>query len=1335
MKGRGFSMSSLLSSINSIPPPRPARSIPSSQEAQNPEQKPEINPDALPIMGYREDIMKKINSSPVTIISADTGSGKVIENKYLKVIISPETRHFHPIQTTQVPQFILDDATSRGQPCNILVCQPRKIAAMTIARRVAQERNCELGMEVGYQVGLKKKVDTEAHGTRLLFCTTGVIIEKLIQEKHMVNYTHVILDEVHEREIDQDLLMIIVKDFLMLNSKSTKVILMSATFSPKAFVDYFKLSINGSDVVVPSVVTLKTDRKFTIKKFYADDLRHLNIDYATRSSPGISLELFKATKNLILERLKKSQKSILVFLPGIYEIKSFRAVLQADDALKESYLICVLHSSLSIDDQRIAFMSANKPKIVLSTNIAESSITITNPEVDCVIDFGLTKYIQMTENAAMASLKLDWTSQNSMEQRAGRTGRTCDGVVYRMIPEHFFKTLRLNLPPEMIRCPLETVVLRIKILDIGSPNEMLSKAMNSPHPNIVRRSILTLKELGALQRLNSDGSIVHDGKLTYVGRIMAALPLDVRVTKFVITGYLLSVLDEAIVIAAGLNAKSIFKQDISDYKRKLAWADGSACDLISILNAYNLWKLMSEQGHFTSWDVEKQWCKQFNLERKSLHEMRELVNEIKERLTSLNMEPMKGAHAIIFDAKEKPLMLKICAAGAFIPNFFIFGKLTEDYQAEIFKETAGRNPENTVYFKKMDTQYRAYGKIYEAQFKEKLVEARICRSPEDVKVIFDKGGSKVFVQFHDEALMVDSDEYDDIGKKYHQRESSTVAGRVRTEIYKAVKLRKEGWNLTLNLMSLEDTVAYAAKYNIDSESRSSFDAKDNMKHPEMCVIPITCVDEYEGIVTHVVHCSKFYIQPATEENEKILTNIQECLSENLFGFESVAELERYQLVIACDIEATTMKRARVVDVDSKENTVMCFMIDYGETKKLSLDLIGRIADSHKDCFEIPERCFEATLSEVAPSINKCPRGKWTSGAVKKFCELAMTFKLFIVVHSVIEDVASVQLWNGDDNINDELVELGYAQTCVEGFTRTHDHELRKSVQSQYLSRYGAKLEFIRRTDTINKVYVPSPPLQKCNNQLRLHGPISPLETKPINILVEIPLGTTEITVGPASVNSVLLMGDPGSIHGQLLVSANTVKSRNGTVLHDTTIIPDIPGIAVLLAMMFAPNVIFRRNANRTMYECVQFGLGGDPVTNKPIFQEHDCVLPVNIELDKTDFTDVNYLRFIMSHLLKTEPTEIIPSLEDSTKFDLLWLIPKQIMKILARNRGHLPSCDQIQDLTSWKTENQSDGVSWKETIEGGSLFTFIIFPPLRKLPEGQKANLLNRLSVARQETM
>jgi ATP-dependent RNA helicase TDRD9 len=206
----------------------------------------------LPILASKDEILMAISENPVIILQGDTGCGK----------------------TTQVPQYILDECYRKQTDCNIVVTQPRKIAAISNGKRVAFERNCNVGTLVGYQVGLKAKYDEQ---TRILYCTTGVLLQKLISSKTMKAYTHVILDEVHDRDDDMDFLIILVRMLLLRNSKHIKIILMSATIDASRFAKYFELPIpnksKDSEKLPASIIYVDQRRQFEVCEFYYDDLK------------------------------------------------------------------------------------------------------------------------------------------------------------------------------------------------------------------------------------------------------------------------------------------------------------------------------------------------------------------------------------------------------------------------------------------------------------------------------------------------------------------------------------------------------------------------------------------------------------------------------------------------------------------------------------------------------------------------------------------------------------------------------------------------------------------------------------------------------------------------------------------------------------------------------------------------------------------------------------------------------------------------------------------------------------------------------------------------------
>lgn len=245
-----------------------------------------------------------------------------------------------------------------------------------MAKRVSADRKCDLGTTVGYQIGLDKKFDTEKYQTKLLYCTTGVLLEKIVTRKEINQFTYIILDEIHERDTNTDFLMMIIRDHILMRAK-TKLVLMSATLNIKKFEDYFTLDFDGNHIK-PAIVNIASERKFNIEIGYLEDIDKFTmsnniIDYA---KPSITREMYHLAAKIIKEHINQSDKSILVFLPGIYEIESLHSILERYESIQDKYMLIIMHSSLTTNEQNEAFIRSTIPKVILSTNIAESSVTI-----------------------------------------------------------------------------------------------------------------------------------------------------------------------------------------------------------------------------------------------------------------------------------------------------------------------------------------------------------------------------------------------------------------------------------------------------------------------------------------------------------------------------------------------------------------------------------------------------------------------------------------------------------------------------------------------------------------------------------------------------------------------------------------------------------------------------------------------------------------------------------------------------------------------------------------------------------------------------------------------
>uniref|UniRef100_A0A1B0GJV8 RNA helicase n=1 Tax=Lutzomyia longipalpis TaxID=7200 RepID=A0A1B0GJV8_LUTLO len=390
---------------------------------------------SLPVWDKRKEILGILEKNQVLVISGETGCGK----------------------STQVPQFLLDQwlsSAAEGNNKNIphveIICtQPRRLSAIGVAQRVADERVERIGNSVGYQIRLENKISAS---TRLTFCTTGILLRRLQTDPVLANVTYVIVDEVHERSEESDFLLLILRELLEKRS-DLRVILMSATLNAKIFSEYFKgapvLDIPGrtfpveqlflEDIIEQSNYVLEADSQHCrkLKKFFKE-----NVQY---NVPNGSLKINPELIESVLVHIVKGEHNwpregtILIFLPGFAEIQSVHNCL-TDNALFSpragNFVLVPLHSTLTNEEQSLVFQKLKPPKrkIVLSTNIAETSVTID----DCVfvIDCGHMKEKRFDSNRNMESLELVWVSRANALQRKGRAGRVMSGVAIHLFTRH-----------------------------------------------------------------------------------------------------------------------------------------------------------------------------------------------------------------------------------------------------------------------------------------------------------------------------------------------------------------------------------------------------------------------------------------------------------------------------------------------------------------------------------------------------------------------------------------------------------------------------------------------------------------------------------------------------------------------------------------------------------------------------------------------------------------------------------------------------------------------------------------------------------------------------------
>lgn len=353
----------------------------------------------LPIIAHREKILSTIKKNQVVLIRGATGCGK----------------------TTQVPQFILDSfiKENRGTDCRIVCTQPRRVAAISIAARVAEERGEELGGEsVGYLIRCENELP-RPEGGHILYCTVGVLLRQLQTDPTFRNLTHIIVDEVHERSVDSDILLGVLKILLPMRP-DLRVIIMSATIEMDQFSEYFG---NCPTLEVPGF-------NHEVTEYYLGDvMRQINMPLNKREMKDRSTWYSFITKLIVHIHQNRDPGAILVFCSGYDDIERLYKCLKfmKDPSMK----IYILHSLVPVRKNKIfAPAKEGERKIILSTNVAESSITI--DDVVYVVDNGKQKYMAYHADKEMYSLQNMWATKANAQQRKGRAGRCQDGFVFRM---------------------------------------------------------------------------------------------------------------------------------------------------------------------------------------------------------------------------------------------------------------------------------------------------------------------------------------------------------------------------------------------------------------------------------------------------------------------------------------------------------------------------------------------------------------------------------------------------------------------------------------------------------------------------------------------------------------------------------------------------------------------------------------------------------------------------------------------------------------------------------------------------------------------------------------
>ncbi len=534
--------------------------------------------ESLPAFSCRSNLLKIIRENQVIVVVGETGSGK----------------------TTQLTQYLHEDGYSKF---GVIGCtQPRRVAAMSVAKRVSEEFGCTLGTNVGYAIRFE---DVTSEETLIKYMTDGVLLRESLREPDLDNYSAIIIDEAHERSLQTDVLLGLLRRIVS-RRRDLKLIVTSATMDAEKFSNFF----GGVPIFkIPG-------RTFPVEVLYS------------RASPDDYVEA--AVKQALSVHLSRPAGDILIFMTGQEDIEATCTLLQERlSLLKDATPLSILpiYSQMPADLQARIFNRAPKGfrKCVVATNIAETSLTLDG--IVYVIDTGLYKVKVYNPRIGMDALQIAPVSQAGANQRAGRAGRTGPGICFRMYTEASYKQDLLSAPvPEIQRTNLSNVILLLKSL--GVEDLLKFDFIDSPPFENLISSLGQLWILGALD---------HQGKLTEFGLTMVEFPLDPPLSKMLITAIDYECTEEMLSIVSMLSVPSVFyrpkeRQEESDLAREKFLVPES--DHLTLLNVYNQWR---------SHSYSEVWCTTHFVHPKALKKAHEV------RLQLLD----------IFKTKK----LKLCSSG------------------------------------------------------------------------------------------------------------------------------------------------------------------------------------------------------------------------------------------------------------------------------------------------------------------------------------------------------------------------------------------------------------------------------------------------------------------------------------------------------------------------------------------------------------------------------------------------------------------------------------------------------------------------------------------------
>ena len=537
-------------------------------------------PEQLPVTGRRDDIAEAIENNQVVIIAGETGSGK----------------------TTQIPKICLE--LGRGRRGLIGHTQPRRLAARTVAERIAEELGQSIGDSVGYAIRFDDRVSST---TAVKLMTDGILLAEMQRDRFLNAYDTIIIDEAHERSLNIDFLLGYLKRLLP-KRPDLKVIITSATIDPERFAEHFA-DAEGK----PAPIIEVSGRTYPVEIRY----RPLEVESGGKT---IDLDPLDALCEAIEELMAEGEGDILCFFPGERDIRDAMEAIEGRHW--RNVEVTPLFGRLSNQEQHRVFRSHKGRRIVLSTNIAETSLTV--PGIRYVVDTGTARISRYSTRTKVQRLPIEPISQASANQRSGRCGRVADGIAIRLYSEQDFLSRPEFTDPEILRTNLASVILQMISLRLGDIADF--PFVQAPEPKAVRDGLLLLHELGALEGKEKDGLPV----LTRIGRDLARIPVDPRMARMLVEANTSGCLHDVMVIVAAMTIQDVRERPID----KQAQADQAharfkdkSSDFMAMLN---LWDFVQEARDEMSGNAFRKRMKADFLHYMRIREWFDLVRQLRD---------------------------------------------------------------------------------------------------------------------------------------------------------------------------------------------------------------------------------------------------------------------------------------------------------------------------------------------------------------------------------------------------------------------------------------------------------------------------------------------------------------------------------------------------------------------------------------------------------------------------------------------------------------------------------------------------------------------------------